>query len=162
MRKTILLKVLFLLGINLFLLANGCKKTTVSEDYLYLKGFQSYLNDINLKHKGDVIYYVIRLQDCMSCTSAYNNLKVAANLATNEHLKIIIVGETKLKHLQKEINAIKNSLYLDHKSEIFNYETGFSKPLLVHLNDNSKLEYYMEITDFKILDAKKYIESRHK
>lgn len=159
MKKTISKRVLLLfMGINFICIScNGKLK------YKNIDSFKLYLNEIGLQNsKENKIYYVVRVEDCFSCNTTESNLSMLLNIKKNKNIQIIIVGKTLRNDLSKLIRNLskRNEVFIDDKSEIFNFETGFSKPILVHLNIDGDVVYFQEVTDEKVKKVKKYLSEQ--
>lgn len=160
------MKILYILKhtpliISLLLLLN-C--TSSNNRYYYIEGFERYLNDIHQKEnfgENNVIYYITPISDnCDSCIES--NLILLNNLNTELNLTPILVGKNQDKNYSKVIDEVVNKypeILFDSNSKIFSYQTGFGKPLLIHVK-NGRCIYFMEITDFKLDEAKSYLENQ--
>jgi len=155
MRKTILKKVLLL-----FITINTLTSCVKAGKYKNFEGFKLYLQEIGIDYKKkNQLYYIVRIEDCFSCSTTEINLKMLSKIEDKENLQIIIVGKTVRESYLKLIKILgnKNQIFFDENSEIFNFETGFSKPLLIHLKSEKKVTFFKEITDEKIDLAEAYI-----
>tara|TARA_R110002033_G_scaffold5978_9_gene24439 strand:- start:8943 stop:9422 length:480 start_codon:yes stop_codon:yes gene_type:complete len=157
MKKTILKKVLLL-----FITSSILLSCSDSIKYKNFKGFKEYLKEIHIESKVDnQIFYIVRIEDCFTCSTTETNLNMLSKLDTIKNLKIITVGNTTRDIYKKLIKTIanKNKVFEDKSSKIFSFETGFSKPLLIHLKNKKKVLFFREITDDKINLAEAYISN---
>lgn len=149
---------LFLTIINFF----GCSNFKTN-DYVYIDGFAIYMKSefkIDIYNtKEDNIYYLMLVKGCEPCI--IENTQMLANIDSDK-LVLLLVGDPKesnkyeeLKSLTKKFNTLNDRSY-----EIFSYETGISKPLLIHMKNGECIKY-MKVSDFDVNLAKEYIISEN-
>lgn len=126
----------------------------------FYEGFSFYMKNehhIEIAKKSATIYYVMPLSGCEPCVAS--NLEMLASIPKSNSLLIIFVGISEMQQYKKEADALKKQHnYLeDIERNIYAYETDFGKPLLIHI-DKENCNYYEEITDLEVEDAKKYLK----
>ncbi len=142
------------------LISTSCKQ----EGYTYYEGFRNYMtskHDINIMNHEDKIFYILPLSDCTSCQSTSLNLELLASFEEhNDKLTVLLIGQTNNSIYQGLIKKLtpKFDIINDTENTIFSYQTGLGKPMLLHIKKGS-VKYHLEITDFKIEEAEKYIVS---
>jgi hypothetical protein len=110
------------------------------------------LTEIN----GDKIFYFLHLRSCEPCVD--KNLSMLAEVSKHPNLKICLVGKIAVAQFEEKAKLVmeKHLPYLDIDSEIYSFETGFSKPLLVHIKDG-RCVTRIQVSDSEVDNAKKYI-----
>ena len=130
--------------------------------YPYSKGLQLYMNQelaIDVTQIGDRIYYFIPLNDCSSCKSAELNLSFLNNLVIPPaKLAVVLIGSTRLPEYKESLQKLRHryTVLEDPNGTMFNYQTGLSKPLLVHIKEG-EVTYYLNITDFDLETVGAYL-----
>jgi len=138
----------------------GCTK----DKYAYFKGFSQYMMEehkVELSKIDDSIFYILPLSDCSTCQSTLLNLELLNSINTEkDNIALVLVGTTNISTYQNLIKKITSTymVYKDPESSIFSYPTGLAKPMILHIK-NGKVIYHMEITDFHIEDAGRYLTS---
>jgi len=120
-------------------------------------------HDINILNQQDKIFYILPLSDCTSCQGTSLNLELLNSFEnSNDKLTILKVGQTNNPSYLDIIKklTLKFDIINDMDNTIFNYQTGLGKPMLLHIK-NGRVQYHLEITDFKIEEAGKYIMSKY-
>lgn len=126
---------------------------TGGEYYRYMAGMSLYLNrvhNIDLFTSGDVIFYFLPLEGCTPCIT--QNIAMLTSIKTPDNLCIVTIGN------EAALNPRLSICRRDTTSQIFHYETGFGKPLLLHFIDG-RLEKYIFVNDPDIEKAKDYLLS---
>ncbi len=130
-----------------------------NDEYAYFEDFVAYLKNFHgLNVSDDKIYYLIPISGCENCIGLNLDLLSQLPKATDK-LQPIIVGETfneeRIKYL-KSLSSKYNFLY-DKKEIVFQYQTGFTKPMIVWIK-NKKCYFHLDVSDFKIEEAKAFFE----
>jgi len=145
----------FLLILGFSALLVSCKNENA---YIYCDEFSNYLSQ---EHNIDTIevnkiFFLLPINGCDNCIKL--NLDLLKNNKYN--IQLILVGETfeteRSFQVQKLYNLYDNIL-IDDKFLISQYQTGFSKPMIVDIKDGTCI-YQLSISDFKIEEAKIYLE----
>jgi len=78
----------------------------------------------------------------------------------NSKLIIILIGDYTNSNWVDIISKIKKQFQVleDTNNEIFHFETGISKPLLIHVKDGVCV-YFKSISDFEVDQAYKYLQN---
>lgn len=125
---------LFLL-IVLFTLSCSSLKTECK----YFEGFSLYMKntfDFEVSSVDRQIFYILPLAACDQCLKM--NIDILERLnSDNSKITMILIGTTNDDELSKRIQllTVKFKAINDKKSMVYKYETGLSKPLLVHIDD---------------------------
>ncbi len=127
--------------------------------YKYEQGVKDYLHkvhQINEENLLDKIFYII---DVESCECGKYNLEALAALANpTPKLTIILVGTADyVKELQSKFQSPDVNFLSDPQKQIFRYETGLGKPILLHFK-NKQIIYHHYIIDPEIVNAIQYLE----
>jgi hypothetical protein len=128
-------------------------------DYEYMKGFERYLSEvheISLKDVNNSVYYLIPLNGCDYC--ALENMRAIISTQNKSVVPILVGFEISkdIEDLKKELLQDNRKVLFDEHSKVSKYETGFFKPIVVHVKDG-KLEYYKYVTDDLISDVFNYL-----
>jgi len=126
----------------------------------YYEGFKLYLSqvyDLDISTQGDRIFYVLPLEGCDECLQINLNLLLERNFNSSK-VTIILTGANFNDIIRSKIEAIKRKYPIleDGKNLIHQFETGFGKPLLVHVKNGDCL-FATSIADQEIESVKKYI-----
>ena len=121
-----------------------------SYTYEYETGLREYFhNELNINNLN-TNYYFIQVSNCNSCHGDKLNINYLIN-HNLENITIIIVGDSEKVDVVEGIKKLKQiyPVIIDQQKEIYQYQTGFSKTLLV-LANNNKLINVLHINDTKI------------
>lgn len=118
-------------------------------DYKYLEGLSFYLEEefdlqINDFHESSVVY-IFPVSGCEPCVK--HNMKILRESNSNVNLHLILVGESDPVY-EEDINTFykKFTVYRDLNQDVFNYETGIGKPLVIWI-ENKICVRYIEVLD---------------
>ena len=135
----------------------SCKNESA---YAYCEDFTAYLTqELQVDNlEGENIYFLLPINGCDNCIM----LNIGLLSSTKYNVQLILVGETfdteRVLQIQNLYDLYDNIL-VDDKFVISQYETGFSKPMIVDMKDG-KCIYHLNISDFKIEEAKMYLDKR--
>lgn len=128
----------------------------------YSEGIKSYLakeHKISAKKLKVGIFYIINIAGCEPCTD--RNLKMLLSLQRKENLFFVMVGITQNPAFQSYLKQIEDKGFViikDPKAEIYSYEVGLGKPILIHIEDGFCINR-IDVGDFDVDKAKDYISS---
>lgn len=151
----VIASVLFLL-----LLVTGCQEKVT---YKYLPGLELYMKEVHntaILETQETLYYILPVSDCNTCRTTDINLEVLNSLTLKKPELIIVLSGIANKTTYKntiEPLKLKYKVLEDPKALINGYQTGVSKPLLIHLKEK-EVRFYLNITDDKVDAAKQYLE----
>ena len=148
-----------ILNISSIFFLISCESSKICE-YHYYKDLGFYLkneHNLDINHLDNAILYITPISNnCDNCISI--NLSMLESLPKNNILIPVFIGVLNENNLDK-LNSIttKTALYyFDESIEIYGYQTGFGKPLLIHIV-KGKCVYFMEVKDDKVEDVFEYI-----
>ncbi|QNK77129.1 hypothetical protein H7F37_13575 [Winogradskyella sp. PAMC22761] len=125
--------------------------------YEYCDEFSRYLIEVHDQDiNNNVTYFLLPVNGCENCIEL--NLKLLKEKKYN--IQLIIIGHTFNENRSLLIESLSDNysnILQDDKYGISQYRIGFSKPLIVTL-ENGKCIYHLNISDFKVDEAKKYLE----
>jgi len=126
----------------------------------YYDGFKLYLSqvyDLDISAKDERIFYVLPLEGCDECLKINLNLLLERNFYSSK-VTIILTGRNFNDIIKGQIEEIKRKYPIleDGKNLIHQFETGFGKPLLVHVKNGDCL-FATSIADSEIESVKEYI-----
>lgn len=149
-----------ILNISSLFFLNSCEPSKSCE-YPYFKDLSLYFKNehqLNISLLNNAILYITPISDnCDNCIAI--NLSMLENISKNNVLTPVFIGEINEKDFEK-LNSITTNMsshYFDKSLEIYKYQTGFGKPLLIHIV-KGKCVYFMEVKDDKVEDAFEYIK----
>ncbi|MEM9920204.1 MAG: hypothetical protein AAF990_19055 [Bacteroidota bacterium] len=136
------------------------------QEYAHFQDFKLFMaqeHRIDLSQTTDQIYYVIPVSSCNTCSSTTLNLELLDSKRHQSHknqLTVILTGKINEPTHLKTINQLDASYNLirDIGNRIEQYQTGISKPMLLHIQ-NGKVKRYFKINDPDIEAVGKYLES---
>jgi hypothetical protein len=140
-----------------FSLSCSEKNTTQCSYFEGLDLYMQRVHHISIKDiKGDKIFYFLGLRGCEPCIE--KNLAMLSTINENKHLIICLIGALELLQYEQNLNHVNKTHHpiLDLKAEIFSYETGFAKLLLVHIKDGKCINI-IQITDNEVDNTRMYI-----
>lgn len=132
-----------------------------SNNYEYYDDFSKYLteiHDISVENISET-FFLLPVNGCDSCIEL--NVELLLN-GGNYNIQLILIGETYDNERSEKINQLllkyPGSLF-DRESEISQYRTGFSKPMLVAISKGI-CSYQLDISDFKVNEAHEFLENK--
>jgi hypothetical protein len=143
-----------------FLTLTCCQKEIT---YKYLPGLEMYMQDVHrtvISNTEETIYYFIPVSDCNTCQSTFLNLEVLNSLIIKKpKVVVILTGLATGEAYEKAVGLLKSKyeVLTDPKDAVNAYQTGISKPLLIHMK-SGKVLYYLTVTDDKVYKARQYLE----
>jgi hypothetical protein len=158
--KSRLISSAFLGTILATLMLASCGKQKSSDINQYEASIFSYLtevHDIDTENIKDNIYYITPLSGCIPCVekNLYNVSKIL-----NPKVSVVFIDEVDDIGINKLYSQVMEQytglVYFDKHKKVYFYETGYAKPLLVHIK-NRKIVYYLNIEDDLVPDALAYI-----
>lgn len=157
--KTLTTFIFLILSISLLGLLTNCNASKKCE-YTYWDDLSNYFKNehhIDLISLDNTILYITPISDnCDNCIAI--NFDMLERLPQKKDFIPVLIGKTTEQNIERVNGIIKKSnLYFqDLNLEIFSYQTGFGKPLLVHIKDGNCL-FFMEVKDQQIDEAYNYI-----
>lgn len=152
--------ILFFIISIIFIGFSNCT-SNIESGYKYLNGFGLYMKsvfNVNIYNpETDIMFYAILVNGCEPCV--FENTKMLNSIVSN-NLVLILVGDLKESSGYESFVKYSNKFttFNDKNYEIFSYETGISKPLLIHMK-NGKCVKFLKVSDFDVDKAKEYIIS---
>lgn len=127
--------------------------------YEYLDGLRSYLlyeHQISVDTVENTIFYITPLDGCDYCVR--QNLLLLQRTSNKSIFPILVDKTTNEETLQLFDNLIEKypHLRVDKKGKVLIYETGYFKPILVHIKKGVVVEYFY-IEDQVIPIVEKYL-----
>jgi hypothetical protein len=124
-----------------------------------MHGFEQYLKDVHQTSMEDVqdnVFYIIPLNGCEFC--AVENMRSILTLTDQKIIPILVGIENSIQveKFKAQILEQRKIVLTDESSLVSKYETGFFKPIVVHIRQG-KLVYYQYITDDLISDVHNYL-----
>lgn len=122
-----------------FIFLFSCGEKSATTQCKYFEGLDLYMqriHNINIKDvEGDKIFYFLSLRGCEPCID--KNLNMLSGITKNKNLIICLIGKLELMQYEQTLNlvTITHTPILDLNGGVFSYETGLSKPLLMHIRD---------------------------
>ena len=150
-----------ILNINSLFLLTSCELSKSCE-YPYYKDLGFYFkseHNLDINHLDNAILYITPISDnCDNCIAINLSMLESLRLPKNDILIPVFIGKKNEKDFEKlnSITTNTSSHYFDKSLEIYKYQTGFGKPLLIHIV-KGKCVYFMEVKDDKVEDAFEYI-----
>jgi hypothetical protein len=111
---------------------------------------------ISLDKVKNSVFYLIPLDGCDYC--AIENMR-SISFLKDQRLVPILIGKEKSKQVgeaKENLMAMNKNVLLDERSMVARYETGFFKPIVVHLRAG-ELVYYKYVTDDLITEVHDYL-----
>lgn len=126
-----------------------------------MHGFKKYLSDVHQLSINDIednVFYLIPLDGCDYCAS--ENMRSLLMLSDNR-IRPILIGienSSRVEEVKNDLIKRRLNLLFDKKAQITKYETGFFKPIIVHIK-SGELVYYRYITDDLINEVHEYLQN---
>ncbi len=144
----------------LLLIVAGCQQQLT---YKYLPGLEMYMKEVHntaILDTEETLYYILPVSDCNTCQTTDLNLEVLNSISLKKpELIVVLSGITNKTTYKNAIEPLKLKYKVleDPKAIINSYQTGVSKPLLIHLKEK-EVRFYLNITDDKVNMAQQYLE----
>lgn len=126
----------------------------------YFKGFSLYLKntfDFEVSDIEKQIFYMLPLAACDQCLQVNIDMLERFDGDTSK-ITMVLIGTLNDAELGQRVQSLtsKFKTIKDRKSKIYKYETGLSKPLLVHI-EAGKCKMMKEIADNEIEYISEYL-----
>lgn len=150
------------LGVFVCICLTSCDKKEV---YPYLHGFSSYMkyeHDVDVSSINDNMFFILPLSDCESCQDTPASLELLSSIKKpQKNLTVILVGTTQNPSFTAQIKALGTSVKIlrDEKNSIYNFQTGLSKPIFLHIK-KEVVVYYLNIAGTKLEKVHAYLSSQ--
>ena len=121
--------------IIVYLISISCQSDPSCKYFGSLELYFKSVFDIKLSERnGKVAYYFVPLESCENCI--YSNLLMLNKLKTKK-ITIIFIGKNYHNEWDEVLAEIKNKYNFleDDQKQVYGYESGLGKPLLLVVND---------------------------
>ncbi len=137
----------------------SCNKSE-KEVYPYIEGFRNYMKEqhsIDTYLIEDIRYVIVSLNGCEPCIKGALRIIAEASAHPNTHLILVNEAEdSQVKDLLHKIESRYDTIYTDPQGIIGGYSTGFSYPILVHIEEG-KAEKYIDVTADYLDEFQQYL-----
>jgi hypothetical protein len=154
-------KKLIITILSTIILGMSCENLN-QNNYKYFDGFSFYMKSVHnidiLTSNKEIIYYVMLVEGCEPCIAG--NSAMLQKIKKNNNLCLILVGNIEESSDSATFLKLNNKMQVlkDPNYEIFSYETGISKPLLIHIK-NGRCKHFLLVTDFEIENTYNYLNT---